>query len=322
MERFETSDEYRGLKLAVHTSQVPEIDVAEKVMARIAGSSRRRPAVIRTMRGSTALAGLFALLLVVSVTAYATSEYIQFRDKSGAVRVEYVPPNTSRIVDIPYNKFAAQVREFAKPGELVAYFVKDGDEAGGLQFEFKPERMTSFSKLQDELRRVGSPVLPQAVSGFQFEYGEIRPHYPDKETPQYRDTLKELSGLASRAADGERLFMKTVPWTDAATLVAIYSKDGASIGLHAHFLRGMEMYVELQEGNTSEKRTIAGTEVVYNEVKRQIAAEGRPVQLEYGYLNWYDEERDIYYTLTNHKGPGISKEEMLRLAEDWLEKKG
>jgi len=322
MARFEASDEYRDLKFAVHRRQVPEIDVAEKVMARIAGPSRRRPAVVRTMRSSTALAGLFALLLVVSVTAYATSEYIQFQDKSGTVRVQYVPPNTSKISDVPYNPYTAKAREFAQPGQLVAYYVKGGKEAGGLQFEFKPERMTSFPQLQDELRRVGSPLLPQAISGFQFEYGEIRPHYPNKETPQYRDTLKELSGIASRAADGERLFMKTVPWTDAATLVAIYSKDGASIAVHAHFLRGMEMYVELQEGNTSEKRTIAGTEVVYNEVKRQISADGRPVQLEYGYLNWYDEERDIYYTLTNHKGPGISKEEMLRLAGDWLEKKG
>lgn len=44
--------------------------------------------------------------------------------------------------------------------------------------------------------------------------------------------------------------------------------------------------------------------------------------LSYGYLNWYDEDQDAYYTLTNFKGAKLSKEQLLKLAREWLEKKG
>jgi|GEM_PF-1056089 len=329
MERLEAAHEYENLNNAVYARRIPEIDVADKVMSRISGQAPRRIKFGGTMRSSTALASLFALLLVVSVTAYGASEYIQLRNKSGDVKVQFVPPDTGRITDNPYEKYIAKARKFAEPGELIAVYAKDGANLplGPMQFHFKPKRLQSYSDFVLAIERIESREFPQAMGGYEFEYGEISPAVPEKGTKLYQDTLKELERLASQSSDKENMVMKAIPWSSASGVSGIYSKAGTRIGIYATNLNGKDVYAEKQEDQTTEKIEIAGTEVVYNEVKKEIVKEMnndgvKTATLSYGYLNWYDEDQDAYYTLTNFKGAKLSREQLLELVREWLEKKG
>jgi len=314
MERFEVDRGNQGLRRGVR-QDIPVIDVTDRVMNRIAGSVPRRPSLARAMRSSTALASLFAVLLIVSVTAYATSEYIQIRNKAGDIKVQYVPP-TARITDNPYEKYFIQAREFAKPGELVAFYAKDAIDLplGPLQFHSQQERLNSYAEFGEAAERVGSRKFPLTLGGYTFEYGEITPAAPMIGTKLYLDTLEDLKDRASRAPEGEDVVMQAVPWTDASRVSAVYSNGESYVSVFSHFLNGMDVYVEQTDGDKTEKITIAGTEVVYNGFEKEHSSNG--------YMSWYDEDQDAYYTLINHKGGGVDKEKFLELAREWLEKKG
>ena len=55
---------------------------------------------------------------------------------------------------------------------------------------------------------------------------------------------------------------------------------------------------------------VAGTEVIYNKVEKE--------EVSYDYLNWYNEKRDAYYTLSSYGYKILSKEQFLLLAGELL----
>ncbi len=73
MERTPISNEYQDIMYASNSNALlDEIDVEEKVMERIASlSSRKRSSSLRVMNRTTAIASMFTLFLLISVTAYA-----------------------------------------------------------------------------------------------------------------------------------------------------------------------------------------------------------------------------------------------------------
>ncbi|RKP47945.1 hypothetical protein D7Z26_22315 [Cohnella endophytica] len=322
MERAAIKREYQDIIMASNQETLPEIDVVERVMGRINGLGDRRSSFLQgIMRNTTVLGSLIGLILMVSVTAYAASEYIQIRNTAGTVKVQYIPAtNEAAGSATAYHKYAKLAQAFAKPGELIAYYVKDNKASkkeAVLQFEYKEQRIRSYSDFEKEIKRTGAPKLPEVANGYAFDYGKVFPSIPSTDAEKgkafYRDNLRELTARANKDASGEKMFMKAVPWSEPATVSGIYTKGKAHIGIYATLMHGGDMYVEQEQENKTDKIRVAGTEVVYNSVKKQSVS--------YEYLNWYNEEQDAYYTLTSYGDKSLSKEQFLKLAKELIEQK-
>jgi hypothetical protein len=324
LERAEIVNEYEDIILASNKEILPKIDVLDQVMGRIAGfEDSRRPILRRIMKRTTALGGMLTVLLLISVTAYAASEYIQIRNGEGAVKVQHVAPNEVKGTGTSYNKYAMKAQSFAKPGELIAYYVKDKTTSGNpvvaLQFEYKENRIKTYSEFMEEIKRTGAPVLPVTAAGYNFDYGTVGPTFPmtDEDRSRslfYEKTLNELTVQANKATSGEKIFMKVVPWTEPGFVGGIYSQGKAIIGIYATIMHGGNMFVEQGPEKKANKITVEGTEVIYNSVNQESVS--------YHYLNWYNEEQDAYYTLTSYGDKKLNKEQLLSLAGELLESNG
>lgn len=321
MERSEITHEYQDIIRATDKGSLPEIDVLEQVMGRITDlGDHRRPSLKGAMRRTTVLGSALTLILMISVTAYAASEYIQIRNKAGTVKVQYVAPSdeTAGLATF-YNKYAMQAQNYAKPGELIAYYVKDNKASSNsepvLQFEYKENRIPSYVDFAAEIKRTGAPELPEVTNGYTFEYGIVSPNKPTTDAEKrghfYQKTLSELTARASKAASGEKLFMMAVPWSKPAFVSGKYSQGGAHISISINLMHEGKMFVEQEQENKVEKITVAGTEVVYNSVNKE--------KVSYQYLNWYNEKQDAYYTLSSYGDKVLTKEQYLQLARELLE---
>ncbi|WP_339268338.1 hypothetical protein [Paenibacillus sp. FSL R5-0470] len=321
MERTTISDEYQNIIYASAGNELlGEIDVEERVMGHIRGISDRKRSFslsLKTMNKTTAVASMLALFLMISVTAYAASEYIQIRNSEGVVKVQHVAPNESAGV-ASYDKYAQKVDAFAKPGELIAYLVNNNAGAAGLatelSFKYKEQRIGGYSDFLKEIKRTGAPMLPALAAGYAFEYGVINPNHPttdaEKNSSLYQETLQDLTAQANKDKGSSNLFMKAIPWSEPGWISAIYSKNNAFIGISATIMHGGKVFVEQEPENQADKIIVAGTEVIYNKVVKE--------EVSYDYLNWYNEKQDAYYTLSSYGDKILSKEQFLQLAGELL----
>ncbi|MNO29164.1 hypothetical protein D3C76_190700 [compost metagenome] len=319
------SHEYQDIRAAAACEeQLPNIEVTGRVMERIRGLEQvRSRSTVRFASKTAATSGMLILLLLITVTAYAASEYIQIRNKAGVVKVQHVAPDLKPKGVAAYYEYEWKLMDFAKPGEQIAYYFRGEPISEGtgslLQLAYKEQRITEYSAFLEQLNRKNSPVvLPKTAGGYAFKYGMLHPRYPTKteldSSPFYRQTLSELIGEAKQ--DKKRnLFMKVVPWTETGAVQAIYTKQGAFIDLSANLLNGGDVRVYLEPGNTPEKLKVEGRDIVYNHVDRPDVKPG----FSYHYLTWYNEAQDAYYTLTTYGDRILTKEQLLKLAGELIE---
>ncbi|WP_150275376.1 hypothetical protein [Paenibacillus tepidiphilus] len=312
------------MEAAGRAEQLPRIEVTRQVMGRIAaleaGRTRRGP---RLMGKTAAAAGMLTMLLLVTVTAYAATEYIQIRNSAGKVKVQHVQDDTGwpKIgPDNPENSsgnpYEWKVQSLAKPGELMAYYVRGTEPStpeSALQFSYKEQRLTDYSAFIKEMKRTGAPLLPQQAGGYAFKYGGVYANHPGtaelESDPVYRQALSELVGEA-RTDKTRNLFVKAVPWSKAAGVNATYTKGGAVVGILATPLNGANIQVGQKAETTAEIIEVEGREVVYNHTVRP--------EVSYHYLNWYNEKQDHYYTVSTYGDRELSKEQLLQLAGELI----
>lgn len=301
------------IRAAASDESLPVIDVKDRVMERI-GIGRRSG--FRLMSGAGALMLLAALL--VSATAYATSEWIQIRNAEGVIKVQYKPEISAPMSVVQWDPYQWKALHSAQPGELVAYYIKGLNDDGSsrvsdpLYYAYKERRFTSYTDFVKELRRTRMPVLPETAGGYTLKHGVVTPKYPLAGSAVYRQTLGELMDQANKVAAGQRLFAKTLPWTEAVSVGATYANDRAYVDFQMMLLQGGKMTVEQEPENQTDKFTISGRAAVYNDVKRE--------NVSYHYLNWYDEKKDAYYTLTTYGDHILNREQLIRLAEQLIKK--
>ncbi|WP_178019071.1 hypothetical protein [uncultured Paenibacillus sp.] len=319
MSRDGERNEFESLIQAASRGDVlPKIEVTQRVMEQIRGEKPGRKRLVWKLLSPTgAVAGLLTLMLI-SVTVYATSEFIQIRNAAGEVKVQYAAPER-KPEPAGYSSFEQQALKKAEPGELIAYYVKEtpnsptSEMRDKLQFAHKEKRWRSYSEFLKEMKRTSAPQLPESVAGYPLEYGTVWPNYPTsqqlKTSPFYQSILGELKREAEKA-NGQLVFSRAVPWTEAASVYGLYTQGMAHIGLGANLLHGGDMTVYQEPENRTEPHQVEGRTVVYNDVDRK--------EVSYHYLSWYNEEQDAYYMLTTYGGHQLSKEELLRLAGDLI----
>ncbi|MCK8489364.1 hypothetical protein M0651_19505 [Paenibacillus sp. MBLB2552] len=307
------------IQAASRMDAFPKIEVTQRVMEQIREEKPGRKRLVWKLLSPTgAVAGLLTLMLI-SVTAYATSEFIQIRNTAGEVKVQYAAPER-RPEPVSNNNFEQQALKKAKSGELIAYYVKEAptnassNMGNKLQFAYKEKRWTSYSMFLQEMKRTGVPLLPETVADYPLEYGTVWPYlYPISQqlstSPYYQKVLHELITEAE-GAKGQRVFSQTVPWNEAASVYGVYTLDTAHIGLSVNLLHGGDMTVYQEPENRTEPFQVEGRTVVYNDVDRK--------EVNYHYLSWYNEKQDAYFMLTTYGGHRLSKEELLRLAGELI----
>lgn len=323
MERAGIHNEYQDIKAAaVPEERLAAIEVTDKVMVRLrAMGQRQNPRGIRFAGKTAAFTGMMVMLLLVAVTAYAATEYIQIRNKAGEVKVQQIAPDLKPQGIGPHNSYSWKVMDFAKPGELIAYFYRgeelDEGVKSALQFAGKELRLTDYQPFLEELTKLKAPVLPKEAGGYVFQYGTIFPGSPSNQevddNPLYRETLNGLIAEA-RQDTGRNLFMKAIPWTEAASVSGQYTRQGAVIWIGAAQLDGGYMQVHEEANGSLEKLEVEGREIIYNDVSRPDI---KP-EFGYHYLNWYNEKQDAYYTLTTYGDRVLTKEQLLELAGELI----
>lgn len=324
MGRERISHEYQDIRVeAACGERLPNIEVTGQVMARVRGLERvPKRSALRFANKTAATLSMLILLMMITVTAYAASEYIQIRNKAGKVKVQHFAPDLKPQGVAARYKYEWKLMDFAKPGEQIAYYFRREPLSEGtgslLQFAYKEQRITDYSAFLELMSRKNSPVvLPGTAGEYAFKYGTMYPRYPTKaeldSSPFYRQTLSELIEEAKQ--DQKRnLFMKAVPWTEAGGVQAKYTRQGAFIDLSASLLHGGDVQVYQEPGNKPEKLRAEGREIVYNHVDRPDVKPG----FSYHYLNWYNEAQDAYYTLTTYGDRILTKEQLLKLAGELI----
>lgn len=322
MERTGFYSGYQDIReAAVHEEQLPGINVTEQVMARVRELELgRSPRGIRFAGKTAATSGILILLLLITVTAYAASEYIQIRNKAGVVKVQHLAPDLKPQGGASsYYKYEQKLMNFAQPGEQIVYYVRGEPVSEGtgslLQFAYKEQKITDYSAFLGQLKTKNSPILlPETAGGYAFKYGRLEPLYPLKKeqdsNPVYSQTLRELMDEAKQ--DKKRnLFMKVLPWTETGAVSAEYTRQGAIVGIYAYLMNGGNMTVYQEPENQVEELKVDGREVIYNHVVR-------PGVVTYHYLNWYNEDQDAYYMLTTYGDRELTKEQLLKLAGELM----
>ncbi|MGG4142689.1 hypothetical protein ABEW34_06130 [Paenibacillus algorifonticola] len=326
MERIRFDHEYNDItNRAAANGGLPAIDVTEAVMKRIAGEAAsgrkgQTPFMRPVMKRTTAFSGALMLLLLLSVSAYAASQYIEIRNAAGEIKVktiDEITPQTDSAEDSADNKayqnYLNKAQKFAKPGELVAFYVLGTDDLA--HYTYKEQPLTNYETFKQEAERTNAQQLPQTINGYSFISGKIAPRLlitdADKQTAAYKQALLDLKQLAAAGTKGKKLFMQTVPWREASVVSGKYTKGHYKFNLTQIPLDGGEMHLPLDSKQKTEQIQVGETAVIYTmrTINEKIGVQ---------YAQWYDESKDAIYMLTDQGNKGLSKKELLALAGDWI----
>lgn len=319
MQRKGNDFEYEDIRLeAIAQESMPKIEITNQVMQRIDEIQPKRLFWGRKWMWSRGLVTGIATLFLFSMTAYAASEYIQIRNSSGVVKVQYAEPQQFTKESAQVKKYYSQAMKVAKPGELIAYSIKNARNKGlpenMIHFAYKELRITEYSSFSKENQRTKTPIFPKTVNGYEFEHGTIWPNTysiseSGKDSARYHEIQKELDHVNhSGKAD---IVTKSVTWNEAGSITATYTKNNAHIGISAVLLQGGHMKVEQQPENKANTVLVEGREVIFNSVNRED-------KISYHYLNWFNEEQDAYYTITTYGDRALSREKLIQLAGELI----
>ncbi|MGZ7441302.1 hypothetical protein [Paenibacillus sp. TH7-28] len=311
--QYGIGNEYENIiQEAVPAKNLPEIEVTEQVMRRIRESEWKAPNNRSRWFSRTGAFTAALTLLFISLTAYAASEWIQIRNATGEIKVQYAAPDLTREQG-SYDKFEHKALKLAKPGELIAYYVnsdKAADDPSAkekLQFAYKERRISDYDAFLAEMKRTGSPMLPEMLAGYPFEYGAVSAHIPIdaeiKNSEVYAQAHKELKAKAE-APGGSGFAAKVIPWTEAGAVQGKYTLDNAHIVISAVMLRGGKLTQEQED--KAELISVEGRNLIYNDVEKENRS--------YHYLTWYNEQQDAYYLLSTFGGHALTKEQLVKLA--------
>ena len=319
-------DQHFEAMMKDHTLEppLPQIEVTDRVMARIEdlNSNRNTRLGIRTKKAGFLLAGLTALILL-TVSAYAASEWIQISNASGVVKVQYAPP-VPRPEQNNYDKYQQHALNMqqhalhiAKPGELIAYLDKGQNADHELHYAYKEQPVLRYDDLLKEMVRTGTPLLPESAVGYAFDKGDLSPYYPNANSTSYRATLAELLHQRKQQTEPQSITAKIVPWAQAGSVHITYSKGNAHLDLGATFLHGGNVNVEQEPTNTPETIKVGNRTIIFNSIMRPINNTVKPM-MRYHYITWYNEDQDAYYTLTTYGDHTLDKTQLVKLASQLI----
>lgn len=313
-----------------NVSNVQAFDVTDQVMDRIYRKSQKKlpwAAPRRFRPGIVAPALVAVTVLGAAATGYAASQYFELRNGKGDVVLNTAVANASAD-DVQHRVRADEAyREEAKsrlqPGEYAAYYVKDGAATQRqIEFVYREAEMSSFTRLQEEAKRTGAPLFNAPVhlpEGYQFDFGYVYPvsAYPGTmDLAEYEALTDELTRKAEAAPEGETLAMQKLSWDKSDFTFARYAKgkDYINIEVSKYDPESTSFTVMQNDQDLAEKLTVNRVEAYYIQ-----AGEGsRSLDGGKNRLGWLDEQRGLHFTLSDNQDSPLTKEELIRIAEDLM----
>jgi hypothetical protein len=326
MERTQYSVEDEALRrYATANDYFRSIEVTEKVMKRISrldGGQVRKG--YKPIKRTALLTALTTLILLVSATAYATTEFLQIRNAAGwtIVKTENWPPTPDTKMWRLISEYDKRVRAALQPGEIVAYYINDEainayDKPNKLKYAWESVKYTDYADYMKAMKRDSAPRLTQPgylPEGFAYSYGEFSPKYSlpgDKGNSEYKQIMELFikKAMTSHDDDNDKLFIEPLKWTKSMQAALYYSKGKTEISLQATKTIGLGL--NQPDGSKAEKVTIKGQETIY-------VHKGSASTFFTNQIGWFDEKMSIAYYIADTSESNLTREEFLRIAKSMI----
>ncbi|WP_285693735.1 DUF4367 domain-containing protein [Paenibacillus polymyxa] len=314
--------------------KIQAFDVSGKVMEQVYQKAMPKKGNIGKIHFQPRLTVPIMILLFVvgaSVTGYAASQYLEFRNSTGNVvlNTAKTPTETdaSKTYTSTYARWNEEVKSRLQPGEYAAYYVKDDSMnqknlSNPALFAYKPAELSSFNSLQDEIKRTEAPLLSNPThlpDGYKFEFGYVYPvaAYPGMmDKKEYRALTDQLMQQAKAAPEGENLFIQKLNWDKSDSSFARYARgnDYVNITVTKYTPEVTKTTIMQNEQDSAEQVTIKGTKVYY--IRASEAS--KPLEAGKNRLGWLDEKRHLHYNISDNQDSPLTKEDLVKIAEDLL----
>ena len=295
-------------------------DVTSDLMLRIhQNHDEKSGASLGIRRKRTLIAILCTMVLLSSITVYASSKFIQIKNKEGKIIITSIAQQTDTYVDYYVkllSKYETELKKKLKPGERVAYYIKDkeiqaAETLNPLYFLYVPHQHPNYADFAEEMKAIETPQILEPTympEGYSFKTGNIQAMpEPFVHTPEYEQLLGELRDLAEKSTDNQALFYKIIPWSKGSSSMIQYRKGERLISINA-YAKSTNSTVQVPAGN-AEKLTVNGTEMLLTSPERNA---GKP---SYGRrLTWLDDSGLVLYTIMDDPQDPLSNEEFAKIA--------
>ncbi|MGW8825376.1 hypothetical protein ACWGNU_24955 [Paenibacillus lautus] len=292
-----------------------EVDVTPAIMQKVRRIHRKKHGRNDGNRKKTLMiAMLTAILILSSLSVYASHYLIQIKNKEGEVILSTIKPwkyseseyNAKRVKETE-----EELRKRLKPGEQAVFYIKDLHmtplvKEQPLNYFYMLTKHSNYQELAKEIEEKGAPVLqePEFVpKGYRYDYGQIQiRNNPVWGTPEYETLLNELKEQAEKSDEEQGLFYKIVPWFKIASTGMEYRKGENRIKMVAYAReKGSKAGVPT---NQAVKIKVKGKEMILS------ASPSSPSRS----LTWLSDNEEVLYIITDDPKDPLSKDEFAKIA--------
>lgn len=200
-----------------------------------------------------------------------------------------------------------------RPGQLLAYYVRDGLSTLKLMYLHDTSIFASYNDFKELLIRTSAPLIKVPTNlptDFTFKYGSVMPLLPneqDDKTSTEKTRLLELFQKRAAAEPDQDLFIEEVNWSAANISELEYANNNlATIRIRAS--KNMtSMEISFSSEYAQETLDIGGTKTIFaiggiNGFKRFNAV-------------WYDEAKNTHYEVTASDNKDLTEEQFKLIVE-------
>ncbi|CAM3699410.1 MULTISPECIES: hypothetical protein [Paenibacillus] len=319
MRDYGQSDQDRMLRSLELQSVEDEVDVTPAIMRQVRQIHQKKQGRgFRNRRKYIMMASLSAILILSSMSVYASQYFIQIKNKEGEIILTTMKP--WKYTESEYNakrerETEEELSKRLKPGEQAVYYIKDRHMTSSakkypLNYFYKTIQHPNYNDLAKEIKEKGAPVLqePEYVpAGYFFDRGQIQiRNEPVWGTPEYESLLNELKEQAAKSDEEQGLFYKRVSWSKIASTVMEYRKDESRI-IFIAFARekGSKAGVPTEQ---AVKLTVNGKEMILS--SNSVSANRK--------LTWLSDNEEVMYVITDDPKDPLSNDDFAKIAAGLL----
>lgn len=292
-----------------------EVDVTPAIMQKVRQIHRKKHGRNDGNRKKALMIAMLTTILILSsLSVYASHYLIQIKNKEGEVILSTIKPwkyseseyNAKRVKETE-----EELRKRLKPGEQAVFYIKDLHmtplvKEQPLNYFYMLTKHSNYQELAKEIEDKGAPVLqePEYVpKGYRFDYGQIQiRNNPVWGTPEYETLLNELKEQAGKSDVEQGLFYKVVPWFKIASTGMEYRKGEYRIKMVA-FAREKGSKAGVPT-NQAIKIKVKGKEMILS------ANPSSPSRS----LTWLSDNEEVLYIITDDPKDPLSKDEFAKIA--------
>ncbi|WP_235613274.1 hypothetical protein [Paenibacillus sp. LC231] len=309
------SDQDRILRGMELHSVEEEVDVTPAIMHKVRQIHQKKQGRNAGNRKKTLIiAMLTAILILSSISAYASQYLIQIKNKEGEVILSTIKP--WKYSESEYNakrkkETEEELSKRLKPGEQAVYYIKDQHLTSStrkypLNYFYMATKHPNYQELAKEIEEKDAPLLrkPDYVpEGYRFDFGRIQiRNEPVWGTPGYESLLNELKEQAEKSDEEQGLYYKIVPWFKIASTGMEYRKGDNRIRILA-FAREKGPKAGVLT-NQAVKLTVNGKEMIFSADQTNETRS----------LTWLSDSEEVLYIITDDPKDPLSKDEFAKIA--------